>query len=50
MNLKRIIVAKMLSWYVVPKKNLECDIGISCHCRRYENFLTGNGVVIKIMV
>jgi hypothetical protein len=50
MNLKCIIVAKMLSWYVAPKKNLECDVDINCHCLGYENFRTGNGVVSKIMV
>ena len=50
MNLKCIIVAKMLSWYVVPKKNLECDDGISRHCLGYKNLRTGNGVVSKIMV
>jgi hypothetical protein len=50
MNLKCITWAKMLSWYVVPKKNLECDVGISCHCLGYENFRTGIGLVSKIMV
>lgn len=50
MNLKCVIVAKMLSLYVVPKKTLECDVDINCHCLGYEILRTGNGVVSKIMV